>query len=114
MANTAVMYSPINATLPAQTVLTLTTDSDYAMPTNYAMEAGILLVDPSTDGGTTTITYPSAVKGRVITVRNGGTVNSVLVKVTGQTGVTIPFGYSAVLVDNGTDFVCIGVIGWQT
>lgn len=114
MANVVTLFTPINAVRSEQSVLTLTTDSDYAMPTNYAEEAGVLFVDASGDNGSTTITYPSSVKGRIITVRNAGTVNSVVVKVTGQTGITIPINYSAILLDNGTDFTVVGNIGWQT
>lgn len=114
MANAVVMTAPINAVRSQQIVLTMTMDADYAMPTNYAQEAGILIVDASGDDGNNTITYASAFKGRVITVKNIGTANSVIVKVTGQTGVTIPINYSAILYDNGTDFTVIGVMGWQT
>jgi hypothetical protein len=114
MANVATVYTPSNAVRSEQSVLTLVSDSDYSMPENYAREVGVLLVDPSTDGGTTTITYPRAVKGRMITVKNTGTANSVLVKVTGQTGVTIPISQSAILLDNGTDFTVIGVMGYQS
>lgn len=114
MANVVTMVTPINAVRAEQTVLTLTNDGDYAMPTNYAEEASVLLVDASGDNGTNTITYPSAVKGRIIIVKNTGTANSVTVKVTGQTGVTIPINYSAMLIDNGTDFSFVGNMGWQT
>lgn len=114
MANTASLVTSINSVRSSMSVLTLVTDSDYAMPANYAEEAGILFVNATADDGNTTITYPSAVKGRIVIVRNTGTANSVVVKVTGQTGITIPINYSAMLLDNGTDFTVVGNIGWQT
>lgn len=114
MANTAVLVTNKNAYRSIYPVLTLTLTADYEMPTNYAEEAGILLVDASGDDGNNTITYPSSQKGKVIIVKNTGTANSVIIKVTGQTGITIPFGFSATLVDNGTDFIVIGTIGKQS
>jgi len=114
MANVVTLVTPLNAVRSEQSVLTLTLTEDYAMPTNYAEEAGILFVDASGDNGTNVITYPSSVKGRMVTVRNTGTANSVTVKVTGQTGITIPVNYSATLLDNGTDFTVVGNLGWQT
>lgn len=113
MANTAVLVTNKNATRLIHPVLTLTLTDNYTMPDNYAEEAGILLVDATGDNSTSVITYPSSQKGKVLIVKNAGTANSITVKVTGQTGITIPFGYNAMLLDNGTDFEVIGTISYQ-
>jgi hypothetical protein len=113
MANVATLYTDRNAVNSALSVLTLTLDADYPMPDNYEAEAGVILVNPDAKSGTATLTYGTAAKGRIVHVRNTGATYSVTVKVSGQTGITIPAGYDATLLDNGTDFTVFGVVSYQ-
>jgi hypothetical protein len=55
-------------------------------------------------GSGAALIFPSAPEGKIIIVRNEDAADDVTVKVTGQTGVAVGEGKTAILKSNGTDF----------
>ena len=86
----------------------ITTDSDITLTTTNGVadqsRQAVILWNPAS--GTTTRTITAPAKSKLYTVINasGGT-QSIVFRATGQTGVTIVKGESALLAFNGTDFI---------
>jgi hypothetical protein len=85
-------------------VLTKDASANVTLTAQEAADVGILVVS-ATDGDTDYVAFPAAIEGKVLIVYNADAATDVIVKVTGQTGVTIGETKHAILRCTATDFV---------
>jgi len=85
-------------------VLTKDATPNVVLTAQEAQDVGILIVSAS-DANSDYISFPTAITGKVLIVTNNDAGQDVVIKVAGQTGITIGETKSAILYCNGTDFV---------
>ena len=65
----------------------------------------LLEADGTTGGATDIVALP--VEGKIFIVNNNGTGSNLVIKASGETGVTVATGATTIVVGNGTDFVAV-------
>lgn len=94
-------FSAITSTL---SMLTKDATGGITLTAQEAIDVGILKVSATT-ANSDYVTFPTAITGKVLIVHNADAATDVIIKVSGQTGVTIGETKCAILYCNGTDFV---------
>lgn len=96
-------FSAISST---KSVLSKVATGGITLTAQEAIDVGILIITATT-ANSDFVAFPTAIEGKVLIVANQDAAQDVIIKVTGQAGITIGEACTAILVCNGTTFVRI-------